>query len=59
MAKYQTILLQELKLDSIEPWKRIGENWAYYKTSAGQLFAKISCDQNVKQKTAYFCIFVF
>ena len=51
MAEYKEILVFELKLQKIQPWKRIGggcgsENWAY-KTNIGEIFAKISQDKHV------------
>ncbi len=48
MAEYKEIILSELKLQKIEPWKRIAGNWAY-KTDIGVIFAKISNDKHVSR----------
>jgi hypothetical protein len=51
MAEYREIIASELLLKRIEPWKRIGggcssNNWVF-KTDIGEIFAKISSDENV------------
>ena len=52
MAEYEEMIATELMLNKIEKWKRIGgcssNNWAF-KTGIGEIFTKISRDENVNK----------
>ena len=52
MTEYEGMIATELMLNKIEKWKRIGgcssNNWAF-KTGIGEIFTKISRDENVNK----------